>query len=231
MDADDDGDGVPTSEEDDGNVDSDEFIDRLDVDDTDGPLGDIDFDGLNEEEAALDLDAVTDMDDDGVLDGVEVGGDVNNPADTDGDGRIDAEDPDDDGDTIATAIEGTEDVDRDGVPNYLDIDSDGVLPGDAVEGVGDDDGDGIPNFLDPTDNGPSTGLASRVERASTPTGAFGCAHTGGPNGGLAWLALAMAAAFTGADDRTLRATPPRYSLRQDPKGTPVSGPGGSAASM
>ncbi len=116
---------------------------------------DADGDGLtDEEEELLGTDPDNeDSDGDGLLDSVEVGPDVDMPFDTDGDGTIDALDPDDDGDGILTADEvgdpdDPRDTDGDGTPDHLDLDSDGDGVGDAVEGEVDSDGDGVPDYLD-----------------------------------------------------------------------------------
>lgn len=76
---------------------------------------DTDLDGLvNHLEAALGTDpVVSDSDGDGVLDGVEIGGDLAHPLDTDRDGRIDA---------LESA---TDDCDSDGAADQVDA-SDGL---------------------------------------------------------------------------------------------------------
>ncbi|TXH71900.1 MAG: IPTL-CTERM sorting domain-containing protein [Thiothrix sp.] len=138
---------------------------------------DTDGDGLTDtQEAALGTDpSLVDTDLDGVPDKVEVGTDLSKPIDTDGDGKIDALDTDDDGDGIPTKGEDKNadgdknpatnptDTDGDGKPNYLDADddNDGKLTkneDDNTDGDGnpatnprDTDGDGIPDPLDPTD--------------------------------------------------------------------------------
>ncbi len=128
---------------------------------------DSDGDGLTDtEEATLGTDPEnTDSDGDTVNDGDEVGGDVSNPLDTDGDGIINALDGDDDGDGILSYWEGytkplpSVDTDADGTPDYLDKDddNDGVQtqdenPDPNADGKPDDaidtDGDGIPDYLD-----------------------------------------------------------------------------------
>ncbi|SDZ75284.1 hypothetical protein SAMN05660964_00137 [Thiothrix caldifontis] len=164
--------------------------DYLDKDDTDGPKGDPDGDGVsNEDEAKLGTDPKKpdtdgdglndgdevkagtnplnkDTDGDGVDDKTEVGADPSKPIDTDGDGKPDALDTDDDNDGVLTKYEnyngGTpldDDTDKDGKPDYLDNDDDGDgkvsrnekndpngdgNPADAV----DTDGDGKPDYLD-----------------------------------------------------------------------------------
>ena len=136
-----------------------------------GPV-DTDSDGLTDDvEAELGTNAsLADTDSDGIDDGTETNG--GEPIDTDGDGTIDALDPDSDGDGIPDIVEGTNDTDGDGVPNYRDTDSDGDGVPDAEEGTTDSDGDGVPDYLDsevPGD-GPSgvdsdgDGLNDTVER-------------------------------------------------------------------
>lgn len=95
--------------------DGDEIPDWLDGDDSDGPEGDADGDGVpNQREINRGSDPLDpDTDDDGVLDGDEHG-------DTDGDGIRDRLDIDDDGDGIFTSSEANEDEDGDGVPDHLD---------------------------------------------------------------------------------------------------------------
>ncbi|MCP4873037.1 MAG: hypothetical protein GY898_30455 [Proteobacteria bacterium] len=144
----------------DGDADLDGIPDFLDIDDTDGPDADPDGDGLsNAEEAVLGTDPQdADSDGDGLDDGAEVGADLANPVDSDGDTTIDALDPDDDGDGIGTLDENTVDADLDGEPdadadedgtdNYLDDDSDDDGLTDLDEGDGDFDEDGIPNYVD-----------------------------------------------------------------------------------
>jgi gliding motility-associated-like protein len=86
----------------------------FEVPDTDGD-GNADF---------LDLDS----DADGILDSIELRGDM------DGDNLPNYRDLDSDGDKLADQFEGTNDKDGDGAPNYLDLDSDadGIL--DRIEG-------------------------------------------------------------------------------------------------
>ena len=125
---------------------------------------DQDNDGISDEdEIALGLDPTSnDSDKDGIPDGTEVG-DANNPNDSDSDGVIDAIDPDDDNDGIATVNEdanldadnnpatGITDSDGDGIADYLDTDSDGDNISDANESVAtgnDSDNDGIDDAID-----------------------------------------------------------------------------------
>ena len=149
LDLDADGDGTPDAVEGTGDADGDDVPNFLDSDDTDGPDGDPDGDGLtNDEEDATGTDPMDpDTDNDGVSDLEEVG-DPLDPTDTDSDGYIDAVDPDDDGDGIPTATEGEADPDGDGVPARLDDDSDGDGVLDEDEGTTDGDGDGTPAYLD-----------------------------------------------------------------------------------
>ncbi|HEY1097724.1 MAG TPA: DUF4215 domain-containing protein [Myxococcota bacterium] len=95
LDLDSDGDGVDDEEEGDGDEDGDGIPDFLDDNNDDGPLADPDGDGLtNGDEATLGTDPRNaDTDGDGVDDGTEVGPDVDNPRDFNGDGVIDALDP------------------------------------------------------------------------------------------------------------------------------------------
>ncbi len=90
---------------------------------------------------------------------------------------IDALDPDDDGDGIPTAIEGSFDVDGDGIPNYLDLDSDGDGIPDAEEGLTDSDGDGIPDFLDAVHDEFDTGDTGEEPELPEP----GCACSTAPS--------------------------------------------------
>ncbi|MUH73642.1 choice-of-anchor L domain-containing protein [Psychrosphaera haliotis] len=125
---------------------------------------DTDGDGLtNNVEATLGTDPNNpDSDGDGINDGVEVV-DQNNPVDSDNDGVIDALDPDDDNDGIATAKEDANldldnnpttqptDTDGDGIPNYLDTDSDADNITDSIEAgasILDSDNDGIVDSID-----------------------------------------------------------------------------------
>jgi len=152
-DPDDDGDGIPTADEDaDGNGDP-----MNDDSDGDGTPDYLDADDDN--------DGVPTADED-----VDGDGDPTDD-DTDGDGTPDYLDPDDDGDGVLTTDEDVEfvngdptddDTDNDGIPNYLDPDDDGdgilttdedveVVNGDPTDD--DTDNDGIPNYLDPDDDG------------------------------------------------------------------------------
>jgi MYXO-CTERM domain-containing protein len=180
QDRDDDNDGIDTVDEIDAcggtpcDTDGDGFDDHLDPFDYDGPLVDADGDGLlNGEEELLGTDPYeADSDGDTVLDFDEVGGDPSAPLDTDGDGIIDALDPDDDGDGIPTAVEGSLDPDADGIPNHLDDDSDGDGVLDSVEGAdigADSDCDGLADWLDPVadnacDSVPAGGTGKGYQR-------------------------------------------------------------------
>ncbi|MFT4623479.1 MAG: hypothetical protein ACI8PZ_002135 [Myxococcota bacterium] len=131
---------------------------------------DTDGDGLlDPEEVALGTDPTNrDSDFDGVNDGVEVV-DVDAPLDTDGDGIIDALDPDDDDDGFLSLDELGVDRDGDGVPDRLDPDDDGDgvptadedLNRDGDPFTDDTDRDGIPNARDFDDDG--DGVLSRDE--------------------------------------------------------------------
>ena len=137
LDPDDDGDSIPTINEDiDGNgtstnddTDGDGAVNYLDVDDDNDTVLTIDED-VNKNGTPLD-------------------------DDTDGDGTVNYLDIDDDGDTILTIDEdinedGTsinDDTDGDAIPNYLDIDDDG----DGIETlleIDDSNENGIPDYLE-----------------------------------------------------------------------------------
>ncbi len=174
LDPDADGNSIPDGIEGRGDADGDGIFDYLDPDDNDGPLGDLDGDGLtNGQEAILGTNPNNpDTDGDGVPDGVEVGGNPSLPRDTDGDGIIDALDPDDDGDNIPTlqerqdaAATGSDDPDGDGIVSWLDTDSDGDGLADSLEGRADLDGDGRPNCLDIDDDGDGIPTVQEIQDA------------------------------------------------------------------
>ena len=170
---DDDGDGIPA------NLDPDEGA--VCSPDVNAPGCDQDDDGLtNEEEIAFGLDPTSiDTDGDLIPDGLEVGG-GGQPADSDGDGIINALESataDADGDGTADQNDPTNadpcapngaagpcDQDGDGLtnaqeialgtnPDDADTDDDGVLDGEEPAGNVDTDGDGIVNALDPDSDG------------------------------------------------------------------------------
>ncbi|WML91737.1 IPTL-CTERM sorting domain-containing protein [Thiothrix lacustris] len=130
---------------------------------------DTDGDGLTDaEETTLGTNLNNpDSDGDGVNDKEEVGSNINQPKNTDGDGKIDPLDADDDGDGLLTRKENyagtpqTTDTDKDGIPDYLDKDddNDGIPtaaehPDDNADGAPEDALDsnknGIPDYLDAT---------------------------------------------------------------------------------
>ncbi len=121
---------------------------------------DSDNDGISDDdEVRLGLSPTSpDTDGDGLFDGAELGPDKTKGLDSDGDGKIDANDDDDDADGILTKDEIskqrlanlTDDVDGDGKKNWLDPDSDGDSVPDLADGVGDSNGNGKPDFLDNT---------------------------------------------------------------------------------
>jgi len=78
-----------------------------------------------------------------------------NALDADGDGKLDAEDIDDDNDGILDVTEGTGDDDGDGIPNLLDLDSDNDGIPDIIEAGGvDTDNDGrVDDDTDTDDDG------------------------------------------------------------------------------
>jgi len=192
LDTDSDGDGILDATEGRGDNDGDGILNYLDANDADGPLGDLDGDGLNNATEVLLGTSPTsaDSDGDGLSDLVEAPGGV--ALDTDGDGIIDALDPDDDGDGILTATEiadslalGNNDPDGDGIPSWLDTDADGDGIPDATEGRGDSNGNGVPDYLDALDP------ASAQVRLGGGR-AFGCAATrGGPSGLAGLLAFGL----------------------------------------
>ena len=102
---------------------------------------DSDGDGLTDaEEDVLGTDPNDpDSDGDSIGDASEVGGDIENPLDTDGDGTIDALDDDSDEDGVSDKDEAGDDdletepvdSDGDGEPDFLDLDSDGDAVADA----------------------------------------------------------------------------------------------------
>ena len=109
-----------------------------------------------------------DSDLDGIPDGIEWGGNPTQPQDSDGDGKPDLLDQDDDGDGTFTSLEDSnqdgdnnpftqaDDLDNDGIASYLDADEtsnndsdgDGILDQVENQGASDLDRDGIPNHLD-----------------------------------------------------------------------------------
>ncbi len=169
-DLDSDADGTPDLEEGVGDVDGDEVPDWIDADDFDGPLGDLDGDGLsNGEEVALGTDPLNpDSDGDGLSDGEEVLDVGTDPLseDTDGDGLADGEeldehgtdplDPDTDGDGLTDGDEvlvfGTDPLDPDTDDDGLDDGTEVEVTSDPLDPDTDDDGllDG-PDGLDDED--------------------------------------------------------------------------------
>ncbi len=186
--------------------DLDGIVNYADCDDNDGCDGDNDFDGISNCaetcpgiaelnglcSTATDLDTnplQADTDLDGLCDGTILvagicvaGEDAAGGQDTDGDGTIDALEPDDDGDGVLTEDEDyggnltvpnpdgdptNDDTDGDSIPDYLDDDDDGdgeltideldvdcvAEYGTSAQGTPDDcDCDDIPNYLDEFDN-------------------------------------------------------------------------------
>ena len=100
-------------------------------------MDDSDGDGLSDQyELKIGTETyLADTDGDGIEDGIEVGTDLKNPLNSDGDKRIDALDHDDDNDGLPTILENQavkfSDIDKDGLNNHLDSDSDndGILDG------------------------------------------------------------------------------------------------------
>ena len=180
-DPDDDGDGVPTSDEipiDD--TDGDGQPDHLDIDDdndgvptavecTGDPCEDTDEDGVpdyldddSDGDGIPDATEGHDADMDGVPDATPSG------SDADEDGLDDAYDPDAGG-TAAP----TQDTDGDGVPDYQDVDSDGDGASDAMECMDpaacpDTDGDGTPDYLDADDAPVDTDMDGLIDVLECP---------------------------------------------------------------
>ncbi len=168
IDADDDGDGIPTATEvaeeaEHGDPDMDGTPAYLDTDSDDDGAPDLTENGFDLDEDGvpdyLDPDSSpADSDDDGLADLTECPppGSVSMPEtcpDTDGDGLPDFMDTDDDGDGIRTRDELPEtDTDGDGLPNHLDLDDDDDGIPTAVECPSfpcvDTDGDGVSDHLD-----------------------------------------------------------------------------------
>ena len=179
LDLDSDGDGMLDADEGVQDSDGDGILNYRDCFE-DGCVGDEDEDGLNNcEENQLGTDPNNpDSDGDGLGDFDEMGGDIDNPQDTDGDGLVDALDGDDDGDGVPSYLEVLEgDTDSDGVIDALDVDDDGdgVLTADEDRNQDGDfsnddlDGDTIPDYLDANDqDGPlgdidQDGLQNQIE--------------------------------------------------------------------
>ena len=162
-DTDSENDGKPDLLEGTGDDDGDGLPNYLDSNDNDGPLGDLDNDGVsNGDEHLYHTDPTNpDSDNDTIRDDHEVYGCAVVPCDTDDDGTIDALDDDSDADGIPDELEVTDtslatpptDRDQDGIPNFRDKDSDYDGIEDGIEGWEDVDTDGTPNFLDVDSDG------------------------------------------------------------------------------
>ncbi len=138
---------------------------------------DRDNDGIaDRDEPALGTDPdKADTDGDGIPDGIEVGDPANpkdtdgdtvidalepNNLDTDGDGRVNFNDPDDDGEGGPTGPDGEAgpdprnppDTDGDGIPDYLDADS--LNAAATADSSGDSDGDGLSDKAECGDRAP-----------------------------------------------------------------------------
>lgn len=113
-----------------------------------------------------------DSDGDGLADGLETAGGY--PVDSDGDGTLDANSQDSDGDDLIDRIEGKRDTDGDGIRNFRDRDDDNdSIPTeqeveDGLEFQSDVDYDGVPNWLDRDSDG--DGSLDAVEGAADEDG-------------------------------------------------------------
>lgn len=133
------------------------------------------------------LQAYTDVNTDGIVDGTDTDGDgiIDNadgsatfgdagdavPADTDSDSKADYIDTDSDNDTISDSIEGTVDTDSDNLPNYRDTDSDDDTILDSYEAKDgnnpiDTDNDGKKDYVD-TDSDNDL-IPDKVEAGANP---------------------------------------------------------------
>ena len=163
-DLDDDNDGIPDADEDNGAIDTDGdgIVDSLDLDSDNDGLYDLHESGADA--ATLDtdddgrIDSSNTVGTNGLADAVETIADNGipnynggTPLDTDSDTVADFRDLDTDNDGIPDAIEGGNDTDGDGVPDYQDTDSDNDGIPDVIEGNtsgNDSDGDGIDDVFD-----------------------------------------------------------------------------------
>ncbi|MDX1763046.1 MAG: S8 family serine peptidase [bacterium] len=190
LDWDSDNDGKSDQQEGLGDDDEDGVANYVDADDSDGPLGDQDGDGLfNSQEVTFMLNPnLADSDGDGINDGTEFGT-RDSPRDSDGDETPDALDDDSDADGKPDRDEGVADDDSDGVPNYrdrddrdgpsADSDGDGLLNGtEMMFGLNvnlvDSDGDGLSDaaeFADGADTD-GDGLIDALDPDSDNDGAF-----------------------------------------------------------
>lgn len=159
LDADDDNDGKATAAEvAAGDADGDTIPDYIDPNDstTGNGGGDSDNDGVNDAtEAQASNDKVVNL--------LSLTAATITVADSDGDGKPNYWDTDDDNDTLPTVQEKADpnadgnaadavDTDRDGTPDYLDNDDDNDGKATATEiAAGDADGDRIVDYLDPSD--------------------------------------------------------------------------------
>ncbi|WP_144895661.1 Ig-like domain-containing protein [Lutibacter sp. Hel_I_33_5] len=171
VDLDDDNDGIPDLIENGGDftldTDGDGTPDHLDLDSDGDGIFDLVESGSGAPDA--DNDGVIDGSQsrsgrNGIFDALETSADsgtlLREPRDTDGDGKRDFQDTDDDGDGIDTADEDVvavdgdptnDDTDGDGIPNYLDNDDDGDGILSINESMLDCDEDNIPDHIDVTE--------------------------------------------------------------------------------
>ena len=163
-DLDDDNDGIPDADEDNGAIDTDGdgIVDSLDLDSDNDGLHDLHESGADAATLDIDddgrIDSSNTVGTNGLADAVETivdNGIVNynggTPLDTDSDSVADFRDLDTDNDGIPDAVEGGNDTDGDGAPDNLDTDSDNDGVPDSVEAGtsgNDTDGDGIDDTFD-----------------------------------------------------------------------------------
>ena len=162
LDSDDDGDGIPDTNEGSVDTDSDGTIDSLDTDSDNDGIPDLTEGNIDSDNDGIPDYLDGDSDGDGISDLIE------GATDTDGDGTMDYLDTskDYDGDGIPDIVEGTVDTDNDGTPNYKDTDSDNDSLTDTAESPAtgtDTDNDGIDDAYDVTQTGGTDGNGDGID--------------------------------------------------------------------
>jgi outer membrane protein OmpA-like peptidoglycan-associated protein len=174
QDRDRDNDGIPNDQEGDGDLDGDGIVNAFDLDSDGDGVSDIVEAGGGELDADGDgrIDVLSDTSpEDGWHDPLEGDGNGLPLPDTDGDGKPDFLDADDDDDGLSTRDERPDgedvDTDGDGKPDHLDADDDGdglttrdERPDDQSV---DTDHDGKPDYLDPDDDGDGIPTADELD--------------------------------------------------------------------